>query len=82
MNKTLRNKEMCKTKTSMRFLCSQPIIGCPLLTSKFLKMFTRCSKKVSTIKVPVISREVFLRKFDRDSADSLKYVRYYQACPL
>ena len=66
---------MCKTKTSVCFLFSQPIIGCPLLIGKFwLNCSPGTQKSVRYEGVRFI--EVFLSEFDRDSAGSLK------KCPL
>ena len=75
LDNELHVKEMCETKTSMCFLFSQPIIGCPLLRGKFyLKCSTSAKKSVRYKSVRYI--EVFLWEFDRDSVGSLK------KCPL
>ena len=46
---------MCKTKTSMCFLFAQPIIGCPLLTGKFLPKCSHGAQKNCQLwQIPVI----------------------------
>ena len=77
---------MYQAKTSMCFLFSQPIIGCPLLTGKFCPKCSPGAQKVSPI-TNVRYIEAFLGGFDRDSACSLKKCPLlpgvpYIACPL
>ena len=84
---------MCQTKTSMCFLFSQPIIGCPLLRGKFCPKCSpgaqkKCPLFITNVHYKGVHHiEVFSREFDCDSVVSLKKcplligVRYI-ACPL
>ena len=46
---------MSKTKTSMCYLFSQPITGCPLLTGKFCpKCFSGAQKSVRLTNMPAM----------------------------
>ena len=84
---------MCQTKTSMCFLFSQPIIGCPLLRGKFCPKCSPGAQKKCLLCITNVHYkglhhiEVFSWEFDHDSVGSLKKclqligVRYI-ACPL